>query len=372
MPGSLIPAVDAAPAPGPFWLFHVLLVLTFFLHLLFMNLTLGGTLLAAVSQLASGGRKDDPRTILATRLMAVNTYGISLTITSGVAPLLFVQVLYQQYFYPATILLGWIWFLFLVMLTAGYYAAYAYKFRGAPSTGRGGTVWLVISALMFLLIAMVHVAVNLIHSQPAGWARLAANPFSVLGDPVFFPRLLHFVFASVAFSGLVMTWWAVRQARRGVDTELNRTIAQTGWRWAMWTTVLQILDGLLFLLVLPGEVLRGLMRGGAATMLPLTLSIVGALGLAMMLARLRDPVESPGTVNGTLGLLAAVMALMSITRHQVRALSLAAERARFHMTAAPQWFNIVLFLVLLVAGLALVAIMVRRVLTSPASGDEAA
>ena len=107
-------------------------------------------------------------------------------------------------------------------------------------------------------------------------------------------------------------------------------------------------------------------------MVPLTLSIVAALGLAMMLARLRDPVDSPGTVNATLGLVAAVMALMSITRHQVRALYLAADRARFHIASAPQWLNIVLFLVLLVAGLALVGYMVRRVLTSPASGDQAA
>jgi len=144
MSGSLIPSVDAAPVPGPFWLLHVLLVLTFFLHLVFMNLTLGGTLLAAISQVASRGRAGDVRTVLASRLMTVNNYGISLTITSGVAPLLFVQVLYQQYFYPATILLGWIWFFFLVMLTVGYYSAYAYKFRGTPATGRGGTAWLVL------------------------------------------------------------------------------------------------------------------------------------------------------------------------------------------------------------------------------------
>ncbi len=173
MPNPLIPAVDAAAVPG---LFHILLVLTFVLHLGFMNLTLGGTLLAAISQLASKGAADDPRTILAARLMGINNYGISLTITTGVAPLLFVQVLYQQYFYPATILLGWIWFLFLVMLAVGYYAAYAYKFRGVPSVGRGGTVWLILSAVMFFLIAMVQVAVNLVHSRPDHWSVLASQP----------------------------------------------------------------------------------------------------------------------------------------------------------------------------------------------------
>ena len=83
-----------------------------------MNLTLGGTLLAVISHLSGGGRRDDSRTALAGRLMAVNTYGISLTITTGVAPLLFIQVLYQQFFYTATILIGWVWFGLLVAADA--------------------------------------------------------------------------------------------------------------------------------------------------------------------------------------------------------------------------------------------------------------
>ena len=106
---DLIPALDPLPLPAPAWLFHVLLVFTFFLHALFMNLTLGGTILAAVGQLLGGGRADDHRGVLADRLMGINTYAISLAITTGVAPLLFVQLLYQQYFYTATILIGWIW-----------------------------------------------------------------------------------------------------------------------------------------------------------------------------------------------------------------------------------------------------------------------
>ena len=38
-------------------------------------------------------------------------------------------------------LLGWIWFGMLVLLAGGYYAAYLYKLRGAPATGRGGGLW---------------------------------------------------------------------------------------------------------------------------------------------------------------------------------------------------------------------------------------
>lgn len=369
---ALIPALDAAPIPGPAWIFHFLLVLTFFLHILFMNLTLGGTFLAAVAQVFSGGKEGDHRSILAARLMGVNNYGISLTITTGVAPLLFVQVLYHQYFYPATILLGWIWFAFLVLLMIGYYSAYAYKFRGTPATGSGGTIWLVISAIMFLLIAMVHVAVNLMHSQPGKWVGYSTQPLSVLADPVFFPRLLHFLFASIGFSALLMCWWAVRQAGQGRNVEVNTSIAAYSWRWVLWTTVFQILDGFLLLMVLPSEVIKGIMRGGASTLVPLSLAVVLGLGLLMLFSRVKDPTENAGTISTTLAIFGLVMVLMSITRQQVRDLYLAEIQSHFVMKSLPQWGTLVLFLVLLVAGLLTVAWMVRKVLGSPASGEDAA
>ena len=369
---NLIPAVDLAGLPGPPWLFHVLLVFTFFLHLLFMNLTLGGTLLAAIAHLRSGGRRDDPRGVLSGRLMAVNNYGISLTITTGIAPLLFIQLIYQQYFYTATILVAPVWFSLLVLLTVGYYAAYLYKFRGAPKHGQGGGIWLSISALMFFLIAMIHVAVNLIHAQPDKWGALSDGTWSVLTDPTYWPRLLHFVLAGIGFAALVATWWAVRTAAAGVDVESNAAIARWAWRWALWSTVLQVVDGFVLLMVLPKPVLRGLMTGGLATMGPLTLGILVGIGLLMMLSRTSNPVEKPGLVTGTLGAMTVAVAIMTINRHQVRALYLEPFTTQYQFQVVSQWGNFLLFVVLLVAGLATVAYMVKRVLSSPASGVDAA
>ena len=369
---SLVSAVDATPIPGPGWLFHVLLVFTFLLHALFMNLTLGGTLLAAVGQLLSGGRDGDPRAVLARRLMGINTYGISFTITTAIAPLLFVQVLYQQTFYSATILLGWIWFAVVVMMMVGYYAVYVYKFRSVPAGGAGGGLWLTAAAVLFLAIAMVHVAVNLIHSQPAKWTEVAASPWSILGDPAYLVRLLHFVLAAVAFSALVVAWWAVREAKAGRDEALNSEIAGFAWKWALGATALQVVDGFVFLLVLPREVLLGLMRGGAATMAPLGLAVLLALGLLVMLARVSNPAARPGLVGGTLGAMTLAIVAMVVPRHQVRELYLEPISSRFTLATAPQWGNFALFAVLLVAGLATVAWMVRAVATQRSAGGAAA
>ena len=52
------------------------------------------------------------------------------TITLGIAPLLFVQVLYGQFFYTSSIVMAWPWFLVLVFLTLAYYGFYYVSYRG--------------------------------------------------------------------------------------------------------------------------------------------------------------------------------------------------------------------------------------------------
>ena len=370
---DLIPAVDPAGIPGPPWMFHILLVFTFFLHLLFMNLTLGGSLLGFIAHASSReGRAGDPNGELARRLVGINTYGISLTITTGVAPLLFIQVLYHGFFYSATILLAGAWFSFLFLLMAGYYATYLYKLRGAPARGQGGGWWLLASAVLFLLVAAVQVSVQIGHARTELWTTLAANPWAVLADPTFFPRLLHFVLAGLGVSAALMASWAVRKVRLGVDVELNTAIAATTWRWVLWTTVLQVVDGFVLLLLLPRPVLSGLMTSGVGTLAPLGLAILLGIGLLMMIARTSDPTQAPALVHGVLGAMVATTAIMAITRHQVRTLYLGPSTAGLEFPVVAQWGNFFLFTVLLVAGLATVAWMVRNTLNSPASGEEAA
>jgi len=114
------------------------------------------------------------------------------------------------------------------------------------------------------------------------------------------------------------------------------------------------------------------MRGGIAILGPLTLSILLAIGLLVMLAKASNPVENPGLVSGVLAALTLTIAVMAVTRHQVRALYLQELTAQFTATVVPQWGNFVLFAVFLVISLVTVFVMVRRVVTSPAEGNDAA
>src|SRR5271165_5237833 len=92
-----IPNVDPMPLPGPVWLMMALLLVTFLLHLLAMNLTVGGT---AIALMCTRRRKSDAFAgRLAADLLRVLPVSLAFTITLGVAALLFVQVLYGNLLY---------------------------------------------------------------------------------------------------------------------------------------------------------------------------------------------------------------------------------------------------------------------------------
>lgn len=103
---NLIPSILPIDISSPAGLFVFFLTFTFFLHILFVNLTLGGSLLLLTSKYISKVYDKKQYNTIAEELGYLNTFNISLTVTTGVAPLLFVQTIYgnffirHQYFYP--------------------------------------------------------------------------------------------------------------------------------------------------------------------------------------------------------------------------------------------------------------------------------
>ncbi len=349
-----IPALDPIPLPGPLWLFHGLWVTTFLLHMLFVNLALGGSLLAAWHGLTRS-ESTIPR-FFAER----NTWGIAFAITFGIAPLLFIQAVYGRLFYSGTILLGWAWLAMVGLLLVAYYATYLAKAR----TRAGGPgPWAAIAAVALSLIAAIHVAAHLIHVQPRHWAVYAQNPWRVLADPSFLPRYLHFVLAALAFAGALLARSQCRRGSRG-----DGSAAAAGVRVALWATAANLAVGLWLLVSLPADVLGAFMRGGSWRMIPLLLGVLAGVGLLVVAARIRDPLAESRAVRRVLELVVGAMLVMVLTRHQVRALYLEQAGIETRMPVVPQWGAIGLFLVVLVAGVALTAWVLLRTAREHASG----
>ena len=364
---NLIPALDPAPLPGPPWLFHVLWVVTFLIHLLFVNMVLGGSLLAALAGGASPARREIQRFFV-----EANSWAISLAITFGVAPLLFVQVLLGRFFYSATILVAWAWLGLLGILMVAYYLNYVAKFR--LRAGRNASAVLGIVAVCFLVIALIQVVVSLLHMQPARWPAVADRFMAVFADPSLVARYLHFVLAATSMAAAALTWVAVRRAGKGGDRDVLAGMARFGVKVALLTTVLQLIDGFALLLLLPKDVLLSFMRGGVATTLPLTVGLGAGIALLVVLAQISDPLAQPTKVRRVAELMMAAILFMIVTRHQVRDLYLAPSRATEQVAVVPQWDTFAMFLVsFLVCGVGLtVWALVRAATDKPQPGERAA
>jgi len=398
MGGNWVPAVDPVPLPGPPWLFHALWLLTFLIHLLLVDVVLGGTILAAIAAwrmrgtaVAAGGGA--ARTFAhgetARLFTGINTWAISLAITFGIAPLLFVQVILGRFFYAATVLAGWAWFSILIFLTAAYYLNYIAKAR--LRAGRGVFPILAAQSLCFLAIAAIQVAVNLLHAQPGRWERAADQAWSAVTDPSFVPRYLHFVVAAVGMSGALLARIAVARAgaaRGGAGAHAAAAgdestgappggsldaMARFGIRAALVATGAQLAGGFWLLFSIPREVLLAFFREGALTGVPLLIGVAAGAALLIVLVQIRDPLAEKKKVKRAVELTLAAILVMIITRHQLRGIYLTPSRAGEPAVVEPQWGMVLVFALTLAGAAALAVIaLVRAHRDRPGPGEEAA
>jgi hypothetical protein len=362
-PTAAIPDLDVLPLPGPVWLFKLLLHLTFVLHLLAMNFLLGGAVLAAVERLRGRTREEARRLArwIEHRLPAT----VALTVTLGVAPLLFVQALYGHLFYTSSVVMAWPWFLVIPTLIAVYYLAYLLSFRG-DRLGPGMTVasWLVLLGLVG--IAFVYVNNMTLALRPQSWARLYfKSPGGLhgnLGDPTVWPRFLHFAVAALAVAGLMVALVGARRMARGIADGLY--MFRVGTLWFLVPTALQFVFGLWLLISLPRDVMMTFMGGsalgsallGGAVIMPIAVIVLAALSFKS---------DRPWTATWITAVVTAVTVVdMVLIRDLVRDAMLDPWFRLSSLTTQTQIGVFLLFAALLVIGLLVTAWMIRAFVTA--------
>jgi hypothetical protein len=351
-----IPALDPTPFPAPAWLFQALLLLTFFVHILFLNVTLGGAVIGAVHGLPAKN-PEAPGRRLGRLLVGLLPASVSFTVTTGVAPLLFIQLLYGQVFYAATVLVAWLWLAIVPLIVVGYYSVYLYKFEvGAPG---GRTAWLSVAGFCFVVVAAIQVLVNVLQLTPPRWEAVAVTIGAVFQDPTLLPRYLHFLFGSVAVAGLFLAVVAAERARRTPDPFFD-WLARRGLFWALAATGLQMADGFWFLFSLPRETLIAVVGGKPWPTIHLAIGMgLGFLAL-IVLSGVRQPERQRGLIRFAAGVLLATVLAMVGLRDVVRGLYLGSLIRVRELPSQTQGDLTILFLLVFLLGLATVAWMVRR------------
>ncbi len=344
----IMPGPDPAGLPAPLWILKFLSVFTLTLHLLAMSLLVGG-----VTMMALAGRRrssDDVAGRMFSYLARALPTTMSMTITLGVAPLLFVQVIYGQAFYASSVLMAWPWLAIVPLVMAAYYGLYICQFRPQWLGGRETVVaW--ISAITILIVGFLFSNNWSLMLAPGVWKELYTQGISGLnmnaGDPSLWPRYLHVIVGAFGVGGLGVMMLA--RLVRGRDEELASAMEGSGRRWFLIATGLQLVIGFWFLFALPERIHKSFIGGNMVDSGVLAAGILLAF-VAMAVVR-RMPMAAAALTG-------VVVFLMVAVRHRVRQLALAPDLQVNTLAVNPQWALLMTFVVVLLAGLITVGWMV--------------
>lgn len=360
---DLITPLGPTGVPAPFWLVEGLKVLGFALHLVPMNLWYMGLLLAV--GLHAFGCEQGRR--CGARLIGQLPIWIGLGINFGIVPLLFIQVAYNRAFYPATILMAWLWMGVIVLLIPAYYGVYVYAIglgRGTPLRGwQRAAGWL--SAVLFVAIGFIFANAMSLMTRVHAWSELwlkhsvdgaATGTAWNVSDPTFWFRWL--LMPGLAL-GTTAAWAVVDSAWfAGRESDDYRRWAAWFARWlylgsAAWAGV----AGTCYIALGWGPELRTTMF--SLPWAPLTLATGAAplVPVAWLWIRRRESfARLEAALVGLVQFL--VLAINAVSRQVVQNLELKPYLDVAAQPVSVQWSAVVVFLALFVAGLGVVGWMV--------------
>lgn len=356
---NLIPSVDPNPLPAPYWVLKLLLIVTFVLHILAMNFMLGGGVVALLTKWRAKNPDAGNRMFL--DLAKKMPIFLPATITLGIAPLLFMQVLYGQFFYTSSILIAWPWFLVLVLLTIAYYGFYYVSFQIGRDPGRAGYVLLFSVVLAFLVGFMFSNNITL-SQTPARWgAKYFASPGGWnlnVSEPTLIPRYLHFFVAALAVGGLLLVFMALANWKR--NREYAGQLLEFGGKTFMFATMAQFVVGIAFLASLPRDMRMLFMGDDPLATALLLIGIAGGIGAIVLMSDALRRQNIRAAAISVPAIIGVVIVSMSILRDILRDAYL---KLYFHpgqFSVKTQWSVLPLFLGLFVAGVILWLVMLKR------------
>jgi cytochrome c len=198
------------PLPLPEWFLITVLIVSFLLHIIFVDLMVGGVLLTLWAQIK--GLKNPDYDHLAHEMAATVTVNKSVAVVLGVGPLLSINVLYTLYFYTANALTGTMWIMIIPLVTVAFLLTYLHKYTWHKLENNKPVHISIIAmaAAIFLFIPFIFLTnVNLM-LFPEKWTSVKGF-LSAMLLPNVLPRYVFFIFSTLAVTGLFMAWYFGRE-----------------------------------------------------------------------------------------------------------------------------------------------------------------
>lgn len=346
-------AAELIPTPDPLqvhWgLFQLFLSLTQVIHFLVMNCLLGFALIAFVNHFR-GSDLTGENQFIGSKIPILMAFTVNL----GIAPLLFLQVLYGNFLYATQVLMG-VWIVSIIfMMLIGYYGSYIYTMRfeklGSLRAILSGVIALILLGIAFITSAQMSFMI-----RPEGWLDYFNNSEGTLingNDPTLVPRYLHFVLASFSVGGLVLALYYDHRKRKG-DTGMTLRITRA-MNWFVRSTIINLAIGFWFFFSLPLQA-RPMMNG------TLGILFVSCLTPALLLAVIALILGWKKRVRPAAWALLATVTCMSFVREIMRVSALSPWFSVTKLEVVPQYSPFFVFLLVFVVGLWMIWYMIRLV-----------
>lgn len=230
-----------------------LLIFAFLLHILFVNLFVGGSVLTLYYQVR--GLKDRKYDLIAKRIAETITVNKSMAVVLGVAPLLCINALYTLYFYSANSLTGAMWISIVPILFIAFLLAYYHKFRWEKfdSNKKMHVGLMGIITAMFLFVPLIFLTNINLMLFPEKWTEVSGF-FSAMILWNVLPRYLHFLAGTMAVTGLFLFWYFGRKSVEYNEREIGvpkNLLRKNFYKITLYVTLSQVVFGPFVFFTLP-------------------------------------------------------------------------------------------------------------------------
>lgn len=352
----MMPAIAEVRSDGPLypWLYLWLYLGTLVLHLAFVHYCFAGAFYVASA--AVRGRLAQDRIALVVREWLPSA--VSCAITAGIAPLLFVQILYPTSFYTANLLLFNRWMAMLPVLIVAIYAMYLVKTKRDPDAGparRLVAAAAVLAAALLVYVAWAFVENHLVGLRPAAWADMYRDGAASLAtSPAAWLRLAMWICAAFPVFAC-LTAWQLRLGAGGADDAVRAAASRRLSSLALGGLAAVVPAMAAYAAAAPEFRAAGAQSPVAST--------VAAAGFAVSFAawwliRGRGALAAPMLWLASAGSLLS-MGAMAVVREEMRSNALAGTSAAMRAPAASG--GMVAFAVFAVLGLGAIVWIVRSV-----------
>ncbi len=320
---------------APLWIIEALHIVTLTLHFAAMNFLVGGMIVVLFGKFTD--RWNNP---VVQKFIKLFPSAMAATISFGVAPLLFVQLVYGEQIYSASIVSGWLWWWIVPAAIVGYYFLYAASFD--KTTASRKKIFLSLALVCFVYISYIYSAVFSLAENPNLYKELYAqaqdgmviNP--EIGSYIF--RWLHMLLGAVTVGGFFV----------GLLGRDNERAYEVGRKFFLHGMIAASFVGTIYMMTF-GEYLKPFMRSSAIWWL--TGAVTLSFGSLHLFAKKKFMASGTALFVSLLG--------MVVVRHEVRILRLADSFNPDSLAVQTQWAPLMIFLVSFTAAIAVIWYMVK-------------